>query len=179
MTSAPAGRDVDRQRVYDAEEAAFGGTTMTERLTWPEVTSLASAVAADPWWVALDVPAPAIEHARADASTSSADGTRIRLCAAGQDAATIVHELAHHLDVHLSWRGTARGPRSALDAPHGPRFRATALRTAMVVGGWLAVEQLATAWDQTGLTVAGWAWAEPERRQGRALGGVIALGPSQ
>lgn len=169
MTRSPAGRDTDRQRVYDAEEAAWGGTTMTDPLTWAEIEVLAAAVSADPWWVVLGVPAPVVERARADSTNSSADGRRIRLSTAGFDAATVSHELAHHLAAHLPW--VVDDP----ETPHGPRFRAAALRTAMVVGGSLAVDQLATAWHQQRLTVAEWPGAEPAGRNGRALRGAIAL----
>jgi len=164
--------DHDRQRVYDAEEAAFGGTTLDEPLSWDDVEVLMSAVTSDRWWTELAVPAPRLVRARADARTSCADGEAIRICRDGQTALTLTHELAHHLTGHLPW------PASDLREPvHGPRFRATSLRVAMVVAGQVAVDQLEEAWRIHGLSVTTWAFPEPTQRRPRALRGAHASRP--
>lgn len=165
----PIPRDVDRQAVYDAEDAAFGGTTMDEALSWDEVEVLVDAVTSSPWYASLDVPAPSVVPARRGARRSSADGTCIRLSEAGRDAATVVHEIAHHVDHHLG--PGSRPPRPA----HGPEFRAVALRVAELVGGTLARDQLARAFRHRRLAVATWPGPEPRVSAARALRGAIPL----
>jgi hypothetical protein len=169
-------RDVDRQKVYDAEERAFGGTSMEERLDWSDVVVLVAAVVSDPWWHALGVPSPQLVRARADADTSSADGAQLRIAAPGHNAVTVAHELAHHLVAHvLGRRADGRQLAGGLPAAHGAEFRAAALRTASVVGGGLARVQLCRAWRDAGLSVATWSLPEPTPREPRALRGSIPL----
>jgi hypothetical protein len=171
MSAARSG-DHDRQRVYDAEEAAFGGTTLDEPLSWDDVEVLMSAVTSDRWWTELAIPAPRLLRARADARTSRADGSAIRICRDGQTALTLIHELGHHLSGHLPWPSS-----DVADSAHGPRFRASALRVAMVVAGPVAVDQLARAWRSHGLSVTIWAFPEPVSRRPRALRGARAQAP--
>jgi hypothetical protein len=164
--------DHDRQRVYDAEEAAFGGTTLDDPLSWDDVGVLLSAVTSDQWWTELAVPAPRLVRARSDSRTSCADGRAIRICRDGQTALTLTHELAHHLSAHLPW------PSSDAPEPvHGPRFRATSLRVAMVVAGQVAVHQLEHSWRVHGLSVTAWAFSEPMARRPRALRGARPHAP--
>lgn len=163
--------DRDRQAVYDAEDAAFGGTTMDEVMAWDDVESLVAAVVEDPWWKGLDVPAPVLVRTRTDSSTSRADGRSVRIAPAGQTGATVAHELAHHLLAHLNWAP------AATETPHGPRFRATAQRVAIVVGGPVAGEQLSAACRRSRLSVAVWPFDEPAERPPRALRDVRRLGP--
>ncbi|QGG94720.1 hypothetical protein [Actinomarinicola tropica] len=158
-------RDTDRQRVEDAEIAAFGGTDLEEERSWDEVTSILHAVVLTPWWTQLEVPAPVLRPARADARRSSADGRTIRICRGGRTAYTVAHELAHHLVVHLPPGGPG----------HGPAFRAAALRTVAVVGGTEARDVLAEEWRRWGVPPGSWHRSEPPPGPGLALGGVIAL----
>lgn len=164
--------DRDRQAVYDAEESAFGGTTMDELLAWTEVEVLVAAVTSDPWWIGLGVIPPLLVRTRDDARTSCADGSEIRICPAGRTGVTVGHELSHHLTGRLTWPA----PPTA-EVAHGARFRATALRVAMVIGGAPAADQLATSWRRHRLSVADWHWDEPRSRTPRALRGVVAVGP--
>jgi hypothetical protein len=163
--------DRDRQRVYDAEEAAFGGTTMDDRLGWDDVEVLVDAVVADAWWASIALPAPRLQRSRADARTSCSDGVVIRICTEGQTALTVVHELAHHVAGHLAWPDGVGEP-----TPHGDRFRATALRVATVVSGSSGSDALERSWHSHRLSVADWAWPEPDDRAPRALRGARALG---
>lgn len=163
--------DRDRQRVYDAEDAAFGGTTMDEALEWHEVEVLVAAVVADPWWTSLGIVTPRLRAARSDARTSCSDGEVVRISREGQTAVTVVHELAHHLSGHLAWPADPEGP-----SPHDGRFRATALRVATIVGGTPGADALARSWERHGLCVAAWPWGEPVGRPPRALRGARALG---
>jgi hypothetical protein len=159
-------RDVDRQRVYDAEVAAFGGTTLDEPLAWDGVVAIIHAVTHHSWWRALDVPDPLVRRARSDAGRSSADGRTIRLADDGRTPLTAAHELAHHLVA------AHHGPDVE---PHGPEFRAAALRTVAVVGGDEARATLSAEWTRWGVPPGPWALPEPPAGPGLALRGVIAL----
>lgn len=159
-------RDLHRQRVYDAEDAAFGGTTLDEPLAWAALVAVVHAVTHHPWWRDLGVPAPAVRPARDDAARSSADGGTIRFARPGRTALTAAHELAHHLVAALV------GPHVE---PHGPQFRAAELRTVAIVGGDEARAVLDAEWARWGLPAAAWPWPEPPPGPGLALVGVIAL----
>lgn len=158
-------RDADRQRVEDAEIAAFGGTDLEEPRDWDEVASILHTVVCSAWWASLRVPPPVLRPARSDARRSSADGQSIRICRGGQTAYTVAHELAHHLVAHLS----------PGEPGHGSGFRAAALRTVAVVGGTGARAILAAEWDRWGIPAGPWRWPEPPPGPGIALGRAIAL----
>jgi hypothetical protein len=158
--------DRERQRVYDAEDAAFGGTLLHEHLAWDDMVVAFHAVVGGAWWRSLGVTVPALVRARADSARSSSDGASIRIAPAGQTALTVAHELAHHLVAALS-----PPERPA----HGPEFRAAALRTVAVLGGTWARGALDAEWERWGVPAGAWAWAEPPAGPGHLLRGAIAL----
>lgn len=153
-------RDVHRQRVYDAEEAAFGGTLLDDPLDWDTLVALFGAVVHHPWWRSLGVTTPALVQARVDSQRSSSDGTTIRISPHGRTPLTVAHELAHHI---------SPGDQ------HGPAFRAAELRTVAVVGGVEARRRLAAEWARWGLPPGSWDRPEPPDGPGIAVRGVIAL----
>jgi hypothetical protein len=149
-------RDTHRQRIYDAEEAAAGGTLLDEPLTWDDLVSLFHAAVQHPWWIACAVPEPVLESARSDSGRSSADGVRVRISPHDQSAATVAHELAHHLDIHTSCPGSD-GPRS----PHGPSFCAALLRTVEIMGGTSARGRLLAELHGRSVPIDVWRGHEP------------------
>jgi hypothetical protein len=157
--------DRHRQRVYDAEEAAFGGTLLSEPMEWDDLLVLAHSVVHNPWWAGLEVDPPTIRAARADSGRSSSDGSTIRLASGGRTALTVSHELAHHLVAALE----------PDDPGHGPAFRAAALRTMALVGGTDARHLLDEEWRRWGVPAGTWRWPEPPLGPGHLVRGAIAL----
>ena len=145
-------RDASRQRVYDAELAATGGTVLTERLSWDDVTALFHAVIHHPWWTELGAVVPQLSQARRDSHRSSSDGRQVRIAPAGQDALTITHELAHHLVTHT-------GPVGA--TAHGPEFCAALVRLVQVVGGVPARRRLHDELVARAVPIGPWWSTEP------------------
>ena len=139
-------RDHQRQRCYDAESSAFGGTTMAVDLDWESVVALVATVTHHPWWRGLGAPPPRLARARTDARRSVADGVTIRIARDGQQALTVVHELAHHLTTRLG----------RPDPGHGAWFRSTELELVRLVAGDLPHCQLAEAFAHHGLQVERW-----------------------
>lgn len=167
----PAGQvatDRERQRCYDAETSTFGGTTFDEIVSWEDLVALFEATVRHPWWLALGVRVPSLRPARSDSSTSSADGTMVRIARRGRTAATLLHELTHHLVI--------TGPHD--DPGHGPLFRALELRLAELFGGTALREALGRAWRDHGLTVATWAGPEPRITQPLATS-LVDAGPGR
>lgn len=151
--------DRHRQRVYDAEGFALGGTVFDDPQPWSRLLSLCEAVADHPWWSGLGASRPTLTPARRDSFRSSANGSTIRLAPSGCTIATLAHELSHHLVFHLR-----------LDDPgHGPWFRATELRVIELVCGTEARSFLAQAWRDASLAVESWHWPEPPPGLGLAL----------
>lgn len=140
------GRDSERSRCYAAEDAAFGGTTLTTDLDHRSVVALVASVTHQRWWRQLEVPDPVVTTARADARRSSADGTTIRIAPGGRQALTVVHELAHHLTIGLAHP----------DPGHGPWFRAAELELVGLVAGERSRGHLTDAFATHRLTVASW-----------------------
>jgi hypothetical protein len=161
-------RDQHRQRVYDAEDAAFGGTVLTHPLSWDDAVALTHAVVHHPWWSLLGVPSPQVLRARGDATRSSADGNRVRLARDGQDAVTVAHELTHHL--------VANTLRTV--APHGPEFCAALLRTIEVMGGIAARDRFRGELAARGVPVGVWWGPEPPHRAPLA-GTLTRTGPGR
>jgi hypothetical protein len=152
-------RDVHRQRVYDAEEAALGGTHLTERLRWDDVVATFEAVVHHPWWRSTGAGRPELQRARAGAARSSADGRRVRVADTGRDALTVAHELAHHLTV-------VTGPAEA--EAHGPAFRAALVRLVGLVGGPVARTHLEHELARRDVPVGAWWLPEPPATTGLA-----------
>lgn len=156
-------RDQHRQRVYDAEGFALGGTMFDDPQPWARLVALGEAVAHHPWWTGLGASRPTMVRARRDSHRSSANGASIRLAPSGQTIAILCHELAHHLVFHFG-----------LDDPgHGPWFRATELRVVELVCGTQARSFLDQAWRDGGLRVESWVWAEPPPGSGLALSATL------
>jgi hypothetical protein len=160
--------DRHRQRCYDAEDWAFGGTILDEPLSWDDLSALFEAVLHSEWWQSLSVTSPQLRRTRSDSARSSADGTSIRLAAVGQNSVTLVHELSHHLVASLD----------LVDAGHGPEFRAAALRVMQVVGGTRSRQLLDDAWHHHRLPVAPWTFGEPASDDGLAAS-LVDAGPDR
>jgi hypothetical protein len=138
-------RDRDRQAVYDAEDAAFGGTTWDEAMPFDAAADLAGAFCASRWWAAFDLPAPAVVATRADSHTSYArwEGEpTIHLSPAGCTVATLAHELAHLVAQRAAGDG---------EPAHGPAFRRADVTLAAALMGGAAAARLASAFLGAGL----------------------------
>lgn len=168
--------DRHRQRCYDAETAAVGGTLLDEPWPWSDLVVLLDRVLADPWWARWEVPAPHLRPGRADSRRSWSDGSSVVLAPDGRTPITLAHELAHHL-VHHRWPG---------GAAHGPAFRAAVVRVLAVVGGHCAAEVLAAELVRWGVPPGRWSgpepppgpgWAEVVRLE-RAAAAASAAGPA-
>lgn len=150
------GRDAERQRTYDAEVAAIGGTWVDEPLPSDELRAVFDAAVEHRWWVGLGVARPVLVEGRAGSRRSTSDGRVLRISPSDRTGATLAHELAHHLVTHLGGPGPA----------HGPHFRAAALRTLEVVGGSTPRRLLAEEWTRWRLAVARWELPEPDEQIG-------------
>lgn len=162
--------DRDRQRVYDAEVSALGGTVFDDPLHWDDVLALFHRTIAPRWWQELGVPTPVLRRARSDAQRSSSDGTSIRIARHGQNALTLAHELSHHVVQGLA----------LVDPGHGPAFRACSLRIIELTAGTEARRFLSEAWHDAGLAVDPWPRPEPPHGPGivlHASSSAIPLGP--
>jgi hypothetical protein len=159
--SAPVDRH--RQRCYDAEVAAVGGTRADEPWAWADLVVLCHRVVTHPWWVALGVPEPVLRAGRADSGRSWSDGTAVVLAPAGRTPITLAHELAHHL-VHRS---------HPHEPAHGAAFRAAAVRTATLIGGRGTGDALAEELVRWGVPPG--AWNGPEPPAGPGLAELVRL----
>ena len=157
-----AGRDADRQRVYDAEDAAFLDTSYAERLGERGCRWLLDRLVATPWWTAAVGATPVLRASRIDAtrSTTVLDDGRIEVrIAPGMDQAHVLsHEAAHLL----------AGP----DAGHGALFRAAHVDVATVLLGRHGAARLADRYARTGLNLAAGPWPAPP---GSGDGGLLAV----
>jgi hypothetical protein len=155
-------RDAERQRVYDAEDAAFVDTSYADPLGERGSRWLVERLVATPWWVAAAGAVPVLRAARIDSarSTTVVDQDRVELrIAAGMDQAHVLsHELAHLL----------AGPR----AGHDPRFRAAHVDVATVLLGRHGADRLATSYGRWGLLAAARPWPAPPDQ---GDGGLLAV----
>jgi hypothetical protein len=144
-------RDGDRQRVYDAEDAAFLDTSYAERLGERGCRWLLERLVATPWWAACGRSAPVLRAARADSSRSTTvlgEGrTEVRIGPGMDQAFVLSHEAAHLL--------------AAPDATHGPRFRAAHGDVAAVVLGRHGSDRLLERYRRCGLSLEGRDWPPP------------------
>lgn len=157
-----AGRDGDRQRVYDAEDAAFLDTSYAERVGERGCRWLVERLVATPWWVTVGGPVPTVRAARADSARSTtvlADGRAEVRIGPGMDQAHVLsHELAHLL--------------ATPDAGHGPLYRAAHVDVATVLLGRHGADRLADRYARWGLVLAGRPWAPPADH---GAGGLLAI----
>lgn len=155
-------RDGDRQRVYDAEDAAFLETSYAERLGERGCRWLLDHLVTLPWWAAAAGPAPVLRAARADSARSTtvvADGrTEVRIGPGMDQAHVLSHELAHLL--------------APAGAGHGNLFRAAHLDVATVVLGTHGAARLTDFYGRGFLTVGARTWPAPAER---GPGGLLAV----
>lgn len=139
--------DPDRQTVYDAEDAAFEGTPLADKLTEESITRLYHEVLDSDWWGAR--PRPAIHQARVDMIRwgGIASGVRgfIKTAAKPASRDVVSHELAHI--VHY------QELRSA-GQPHGVEFRTYNVQTVSHIFGRQYGELLLDAYQAHGLDVS-------------------------
>lgn len=139
-------RDVDKQKVYDAETLVFAETLFDENLG-AAVVELFDSIVASPWWRTEVGATPALEPKRREAGHSTAYGTgRVRLAQCQEDAWTITHELAHVAH--------SAGDRTSQHQAHGPEFRRWYVDLMVVVGGEEASARLAKTFIEAGLPLA-------------------------
>jgi hypothetical protein len=139
-------RDVDRQAVYDVEDAAFAGTIYAEPVGFDEAAALVVDFCSHSWWATLGLPVPGVRRTRVDARTSYVahrdGGPVVHLSPDGCAVSVVAHELAHVLGEH-----GAGGAGSG----HGPGFRWAAVALAGALMGAVAGERLAAGFAAAGL----------------------------
>ena len=153
-TSAVVFPDTDpgQVAVAEAEEAAFGGTTLDAPATREELTARVHALVAGEWWRRNGPPVHVVEPRRSTRSSTArrcGDGVEIRLAAEQLTIATAAHELAHAL--------------AGIDHGHDETFRAAHVDVVAVLGGRDAGARLSDAYLAFGLWVAPRRWSAPWR----------------
>lgn len=126
-------KDADRQLVYDAETAAFEGSTFEEPIQFDALLSLAQLVrTSELWFVEAGGRSVVVEKGRTTRRHSVADISKglVVLAAAQFTIATLAHEMAH----------IAAGPTVP---GHGSRFRALYIGILRSMGANDAAERLA------------------------------------
>ena len=155
-------RDTDRQRVYDAEDAAFLETSYAGRLGEHGSRWLLERLVATPWWVEAVGAVPALRAARSDSTRSTTvlrDGrTELRIGPGMDQPHVLSHELAHLL--------------ATPEAGHGPRFRTAHLDVATVLLGLHGGDRLADGYARAGLACSPRRWAAPPSS---GDGGLLAV----
>ena len=157
------GRDADRQRVYDAEDAAFMETSYAERLGERGCCWLLDHLVALPWWsTAAPGPTPLLRAARSDSARSTtvvADDRREVRIGPGMDQAHVLsHELAHLV--------------APAGAGHRDLFRAAHLDVATLILGTHGAARLSDFYGRAVLPVAARSWPAPPER---GPGGLLAV----
>jgi len=159
-------RDSERQRVYDAEDAAFVETSYAERQGERGCRWLVGHVVATPWWAAAVGVQPVLKAARADSARSTtvlaAGRAEVRVGPGMDQAHVLSHELAHLV--------------ASPSAGHGPRFRAAHLDVATILLGAHGAVRLADSYARAGLVVMGRQWPLPAHH---GPGGLLALWESR
>lgn len=157
-----AARDVDRQRVYDAEDAAFLDTSYADPLGERGCRWLVDRLVATAWWSTSGLPVPVVRAARADSTRSTTvvtgDGAELRIGPGMDHAHVLSHELAHLLATPA--------------AGHGPPYRAAHVDVATVVLGRHGTDRLAERYHRAGLAVTPRRWPPPP---GHGDGGLLAV----
>lgn len=157
---AVAHRDGERQKVYDAEDAAFLDTSYAERLGERGCRWLLERLAATTWWSEVVGQPPVLRAARADSTRSTTvvtgELTEVRIGPGMDQAHVLSHELAH----------LVASPAAA----HGPRFRTAHLDVATMVLGRHGADRLADRYQRAGLVVAPRTWpSAPDHGPGGLL----------
>jgi hypothetical protein len=144
--------DPGQAAVAEAEEAAFGGTTLDAPSTREELTASVNRLVAGEWWRANGPPVHVVAPRRSTRSSTArrcGDGVEIRLAAEQLTTATAAHELAHAL------AGIGHG--------HDATFRAAHADVVAVLAGRAAADRLTEAYLAFGLAVAERRWSAPWR----------------
>lgn len=141
-------RDLDRQAVYDVEDAAFAGTIFAEPVAFEEAAGVLGDFCVQGWWAARALPVPTVHPTRSDSRTSyvaaGSTGPSVHLSPDGCAVSVIAHELAHVLAGQAS-------PASEPEPGHGPGFRRAEVVLAGTLMGLPAGERLAQAFAAAGL----------------------------
>ena len=142
----------------EAEEAAFGGTTLDAPSTREALSALVHALVAGEWWRHNGPPVHVVAPRRSTRSSTArrcGDGVEIRLAAEQLTTATAAHELAHAL--------------AGIDHGHDATFRAAHVDVVAVIGGHDAGVRLTDAYLTFGLAVAQRRWSAPWRLDGNGF----------
>jgi hypothetical protein len=157
VSGAP--RDEGRTAVYEAEDAAFGGTSLDERRSFPDLVLVADELTTGAWWQSARGPRVRVVTARQGAASSSArtgrsgDGSvEVRLAAAQQNLAALAHELAHAL------AGVGHG--------HDATFRAALVDVCALVADREASAALERAYRALDVPAGRRRWPPPVRATG-------------
>jgi hypothetical protein len=146
-----AGRDTDRQRAYDAEDAAFLDTSYAERLGERGCRWLLERLVATPWWAAAGGAVPALRPARIDSTRSttvmSEGGAQLRIGPGMDQAHVVSHELAHLL--------------ATPGEGHSAVFRTAHVDVARVLLGGHGADRLAERYRRAGLALTPRRWPPP------------------
>ncbi len=157
-----AARDGERQKVYEAEDAAFLDTSYAERLGERGCRWLLDRLVSTPWWEVAAGSRPALLAARHDSARSTtavaADRVEVRIGPGMDQAHVLSHELAH----------LVAGPETG----HGPRFRTAHLDVATVLLGGHGTGRLAERYARGGLDLARRRWPPPPDH---GEGGLLAV----
>ena len=160
--SSAGRRDGERQRVYDAEDAAFVETSYADRLGERGCRWLLDHLVTLPWWAAAAGSSPVLRAARSDSARSTAvvtgDRAEVRIGPGMDQAHVLSHELAHLL--------------ASAGAGHGGLFRAAHLDVATLVLGAHGAARLTDFYGRAGLAVAVRSWPAPP---GHGPGGLLAV----
>jgi hypothetical protein len=155
-------RDVDRQAVYDVEDAAFTGTLFALPVPFDDAAALLADFCGQGWWADRALPRPTVLPTRRDSLTSYAwsgpAGPSVHLSPDGCAVSVVAHELAHVLATHLAGDG---------EPPHGPMFRRAEVVLAGAVMGIEAADRLALLFAGAGLPLGP---APPDVPEPPALG---------
>ena len=155
-------RDGERQKTYDAEDAAFLDTSYAERLGERGCRWLLERLTAMPWWAAAGGGHPVLRAARHDSARSTtvvaADRVEVRIGPGMDQAHVLSHELAH----------LVAGPETG----HGASFRTAHLDVARILLGGHGADRLADCYARARLLIATRTWPRPPDH---GPGGLLAV----
>ena len=139
----------------EAEEAAFGGTTLDAPSTREALTARVHALVVGEWWRGSGPPVEVVAPRRSTRSSTArrcGDGVEIRLAAEQLTTATAAHELAHAL--------------AGIDHGHDATFRAAHVDVVAVIADAASAERLVVAYGAFDLVIGPRGWSAPWRAEG-------------